>query len=113
MPGLPLAHLRTLLESLGFSGAVLIGAGDAAQFGGLNDLAQSVRLGLVRADQPEVVADRDPGGGWPTVRVAVALDPADAQALLDGDRVTALDVADMLLDAYDAFMDQARAGKLN
>jgi hypothetical protein len=106
-----LAYLRPVLEPRGFSGAVLIQAGDAVDVPGLGDLADRVRAGLVPPTTPEVVADRDPGGGYPTVRVAVALDPLDALLLSRGHAGAARDVADALEDAYEAFVDQLRRNR--
>jgi len=103
-----LAYLRPVLEPLGFTGAVLIQASDAEHVPGLGDLAARVRAGLVPPTTPEVVADRDPGGGYPTVRVAVAVDHLDALLLARGHQGAARDVADALEDAFDDFMDRLR-----
>jgi len=103
-----LAYLRPLLEPLGFTGAVLIQASDAHHFPGLGTLADRVRFGLVPPTQPHVVGDRASDAGYPPVRVAVAIDPADAVLLARGDLVTARDVVDALVDAADDFMDDVR-----
>jgi len=103
-----LAYLRPILEPLGFTGAVLIQAGDAHEWAGLGTLADRVRLGLIPPTQPEVVADRAADAGYPPVRVAVAIDPADALLLARGDLVTARDVVDALVDAADDFLERVR-----
>lgn len=108
MSAYSLAYLRPLLEPLGFTGAVLIQASDAHHFPGLGTLADRVRFGLVPPTQPEVVADRVADAGYPPVRVAVAIDPADAVLLARGDLVTARDVVDALVDAADDFLEDVR-----
>ena len=110
---LPLPHLRSLLEPLGFVSCVLIQAQEAHDVPGLGDLAQNVRDGLVPPTTPQVVAVRESSGGYPPVAVAVALANADAALLLAGDLVTARDVVEMLTDAADSFLAQAREGKFN
>jgi hypothetical protein len=110
---LPLAHLRPLLDPLGFRVALLIQAAEAADVPGLGDLAEAVQAGAVPPTSPEVVAVREVGGGYPPVAVAVPITTADASLLLAGDLVTARDVAEALVEAADGFLAQARAGKFN
>lgn len=108
---LPLPYLRPLLEPLGFRSCHLIQAAEAHEVPGLGDLAENVRDGLVPPTTPQVVAVRESTGGYPPVAVSVPVADADAALLLSGDLVTARDVAEMLADAADAFLAQARAGR--
>jgi hypothetical protein len=110
---LPLPHLRHLLEPLGFEVALLIQAAEAEDVPGLGDLAQNVRDGLVPPTTPHVVSVKQPGGGYPPVAVAVPLANADAALLLAGDLVTARDVVEALVEAFDGFLVQARKGTFN
>jgi hypothetical protein len=110
---LPLAHLKGLLDPLGFRVALLIQAQEATDVPGLGDLAQNVADGLVPPTTPEVVAVREVGGGFPPVAVAVPITNEDASLLLAGDLVTARDVVEALAEAADAFVEQARSGKFN
>ena len=110
---LPLLHLRPLLEPRGFRSCVLIQAAEAVDVPGLGDLAQNVRDGLVPPTTPQVVAVYEASGGYPPVAVAVPITNADAALLLAGDAITAIDVVEMLAEAADAFLAQAKAGKFN
>lgn len=108
---LPLALLRPFLEPSGFQLALLITADEASSLAGLGDLAQRVTDGLVPPHQPEVVAIRQPDGGYPPVAVCVPITPYDATLLRAGDLVTVRDIVSALEDAYDDFLAQARVGR--
>lgn len=110
---LPLVHLRSLLEPRGWRAAFLIQAQEAHDVPGLGDLALNVREHLVPPTTPHVVGVREAPGGFPDVAVAVPITNQDAALLLAGDLLTARDVAEMLDEAADGFLEQARSGRFN
>lgn len=80
----------------------------------LKEMAINVRLGLMPAQTPLIVAVKEStGGGYPPVLVCVPFDDETVRDLLRGDPAAAQDVGDALEDAAEGFMAMVKSGRVN
>src|SRR6266540_1953335 len=97
----------------GWYGMRLIPASRATEIRGLAEIAAMVAGGAMPGDTPIFVATKRTDAPWPDVVVGVPLTVAELAAWRAGDRTVARDVVEALEEAYDAFMAQVKAGRVN
>lgn len=80
----------------------------------LKEMAVNVRLGLMPASTPLIVAVKEStGGGYPPVIVCVPFDQETVHDLMRGDPAAAQEVGEALEEAAEAWLVQVKAGRAN
>lgn len=96
----------------GWREVTLIPASGAHEVRGLEEIAALVAAGVMPPDTPVVHAVKEVGGGLPAVRVAVPLALEELVAWQHGDRSTSKDIVEALEAAYDDFLEDVRANRV-
>lgn len=96
----------------GWRSVTLIPASNAHHVPALAEIAVRVERGLMPGDTPIIHATKEVGGGYPDVLVGVPLTVEELRAWQHGDRSVARDVVEALEQAFDEFLEQVKADRV-